>query len=139
MLFKKNNKRRVLVADDDEDFLSAIRAVLEFAGFKVDTADDGEAALKEMKKNKYDLLILDLFMPNVDGIKLFQMARKSNAYSSVPVLFVSGCPPGGDFNGQQKEIVDSASGYIQKPFQTKVFLEKVRTVLDGPKAARRTP
>ena len=73
----RNGKKRVLVADDDKDFLGVTRAILEFAGFKVDTAENGAEALKEIKRRKYDLLILDIIMPKIDGIKLYKMAKKS--------------------------------------------------------------
>ncbi len=128
MQFRKG-KKRILVADDDEDFLSAIRAVLEFGGFRVDTAEDGEKALKEIKRHKYDLLILDVIMPRIDGVKLFQMARKSKKYRDVPVLFVSGYPVMTELEERKREIVNKAEAYIQKPFKTKEFLETARKLL----------
>ena len=83
MLFG-NSKKKILVADDDEDFRDAMRAVLEHKKFKVNTAEDGEEAAKYLKKHKYDLLILDVVMPKVDGIKLFQTVRKSKRYWTRP-------------------------------------------------------
>ena len=129
MLLRKN-KKRILVADDDVDFLSAIRAVLEFGGFRVDTAENGEKALKEVKRRKYDLLVLDVVMPKVDGVKLFQMVRKSKKYNDVPVIFVSGHAIWTELDDVKKELVKRAEGYIQKPFKTKAFLETVRKLLE---------
>ena len=128
MLLRKQ-KKRILVADDDSDFLGVTRAVLEFAGFAVDTAENGEKALRQIKKCKYDLLILDVVMPRIDGIRLFEMARKSKRYAEVPVLFISGHWSKEGLEEDKRKIVDKADGFIQKPFRTKVFLETVKTLL----------
>ena len=129
MIFR-NRKKKILVADDDSDFTGVIRAILEHAGFTIDTASDGEEALKAIKKHKYDLLILDVVMPKIDGIKLFRMTRKSKRYSNIPVLFISGHSNRVRLMEQHKEIIDQASGYLEKPIKTKVFIEKMRTLLE---------
>ena len=129
MLFRKG-KKRILVADDNEDFLSVTQSVLEFAGFKVDTAVDGKEALKEIKRRRYDLLILDVIMPRIDGVKLFQMVRKSKKYAGTPVLFVSGYPDKIELDERKQEIVEKADAYIQKPLTAKLFLETVRRLLE---------
>jgi CheY-like chemotaxis protein len=123
-------KKKVLVADDDGDFLRVTRALLEHAGFVVDTAEDGEQALKALKKRKYDLLILDVVMPKVDGIKLFQMARKSKRYSKISVLLISGQTSREALAEQEREIADKADGFMEKPIKTKAFMEKVKTLVD---------
>jgi len=128
MLFKKQ-KKKILVADDDADFLGVIQAILEYAGFTTDTAKDGEEALKAIKKWKYDLLILDAVMPKIDGIKLFGMIRRSKMYSKVPVLFISGHSSREELAEQHKEIVDKADGYLEKPIKTKIFIDKVKTLI----------
>jgi DNA-binding response OmpR family regulator len=131
MFFKKKNKTRILVADDDADFRAVVRAVLEFADFDVRTVNDGEEALKELKKNTYNLLILDVFMPRLDGVRLFQKLRKSKKYKDIPVIFVSAQPASVSLNEQKREIVEKAEAYIEKPFRTKVFLEKVRYLIEN--------
>ena len=129
MAFRKR-KKKILVADDDSDFTSVIRAVLEHAGFAIDTASNGEEALKSIKKQKYDLLILDVVMPKIDGIKLFRMTRKSKRYSNIPVLFISGHSSRERLMEQHREIIDKASGYMEKPIKTKVFIEKVKALIE---------
>lgn len=129
MAFRKR-KKKVLVADDDGDFTGVVRAILEHAGFAIDTASNGEEALKAIKKQQYDLLILDVVMPKIDGIKLFRMARKSKRYSKIPVLFISGHSNRERLMEQHKEIINHASGYMEKPIKTKTFIEKIRTLLE---------
>jgi CheY-like chemotaxis protein len=68
-------------------------------------------------------------MPGIDGIKLFQMVRKSERYAGIPVLFVSGYSSEEGLEAGQREIVDKADGYIQKPFKTKIFLDEVKALL----------
>ena len=128
MLFRKR-KKKILVADDDSDFLGVTRAILEYAGFAIDTAANGEEALKKLKKRKYDLLILDVVMPKIDGIKLFRMLKRGKRYANTPVLFISGHSDKIEHDDQKKEIINKADGYMQKPFKTKDFLETVRELL----------
>ena len=127
----KHGKKRVLVAhNDDKDFLNVTRSLLEFAGFRADTVEDGKEALEQIRKHTYDLLILDVIMPGIDGIKLFQMVRRSERYAEIPVLFVSGYSSEEGLEAGQREIVDKADGYIQKPFKTRTFLDTVRRLLE---------
>ncbi len=132
MIFKRG-KKRVLVADDNKDFLGVTQSLLEFSGFKADIAENGEEALEKIKRHKYDLLILDVVMPKIDGIKLFQMARKSRSYARVPVIFVSGQVNKDGLGERQREVVAKANGYIEKPFKTKAFLDAVGKLLEIPK------
>jgi DNA-binding response OmpR family regulator len=128
MIFRRR-KKKILVADDDGDFTGVVQAILEHDGFAVDTASDGEEALKAIKRQTYDLLILDVVMPKIDGIKLFRMTRKSKKYSNIPVLFISGHSNRERFMEQHKDVIDKAAGYIEKPIKTKVFVEKIQTLL----------
>ena len=91
---------------------------------------DGKEALKEIKRRRYDLLILDVIMPRIDGVKLFQMVRKSKKYAGTPVLFVSGYPDKIELDERKQEIVEKADAYIQKPLTAKLFLETVRRLLE---------
>lgn len=128
MAFRKR-KKKILVADDDDDFTEVARAILEHAGYAIDTASNGEEALKAIKKQNYELLILDVVMPKIDGVKLFRMTRKSKRYSDIPVLFVSGHPSKERLLEQHKEIIHRANGYMEKPIKTKNFIEEVKNLL----------
>jgi len=129
MIFQKR-KKKILVADDDSDFLRVSQAILEYAGFEIDTAEDGKEALKAIKKRKYDLLVLDVIMPRIDGIKLFRMVKKSKRYAEIPVLFISGLSGKEELGEQQMEIIRKAEGYVEKPIKTKPFIELVKKVIE---------
>lgn len=126
----RRHKKRILVADDDNDFLRVARAILEHYGFTIETAENGEEALKAIKKRTYDLLVLDVVMPKIDGIKLFRMVRKSKRYSKVPVLFISGKAGKEEVDEQLREVIEKANGYMEKPFKTKEFIELVKMLIE---------
>ena len=130
-MFLKKNKKRILVADDDKDFLGAAQTTLEFGGFRVDVAVDGERALEEIKKRRYDLLVIDVFMPKIDGVALFRKARKMKNSKDTPVLFVSGLSALLKLDERKKEIVQRADAYIGKPFQTSELVEIARKLVSG--------
>ncbi len=126
----KRSKKRILIADDNKDFLNLTQSLLEFAGFRAETAKDGEEALGQIKKLKYDLLVLGAVMPRIDGIRLLQMVRKSRRYAEVPVLFVSGYSSKGRLKTRVRERASKAEGYVPKPFKAKGFLEMVTALLE---------
>lgn len=127
----KRSKKTILIADYNRDFLSASRALLEFAGFRAETAKDGKEALGHIKKLKYDLLVLGAVMPRIDGIRLLQMVRKSRRYAEVPVLFISAYSSKGTRETRVREKVFKPEGYISKPFKTRGFLEMVTALLES--------
>ena len=130
----KRSKKRILIADDNKDFLSVTQSLLEFAGFRAETAKDGGEALRQIKKLKYDLLVLGAVMPRIDGIRLLQMVRKSRRYAEVPVLFISGYSSNGRLETRVREKVSKAKGYMRKPFKTEGFLEMVTALLENKRA-----
>ncbi|UCD56039.1 MAG: response regulator [Candidatus Hydrogenedentota bacterium] len=128
-MLSDNPVKKVLVVDDNEDVLRSMKILLELGGLKVTTVEDGEKAFEEIKSDKYDLLILDVAMPRIDGVKLFQMVKDHEEYRGTPVLFTSGFPIWTEPEGQRKRIFHKAEAYIQKPFNTEVFMETVRKLL----------
>lgn len=130
----KHSKKRILIADENKDFLSVTQSLLEFAGFRAETAKDGVEALGQVKKLKYDLLVLGAVMPRIDGIRLLQMVRKSRRYAGVPVLFISAYSSKGRLETRVREKASKAKGYMPKTFKTKGFLEMVTALLENKRA-----
>ncbi len=126
-----DNKKRILIADDNKDFLSIMRTVLEFAGFSVETAEDGEEALDQVKKLQYDLLVLGVVVPRVDGIRLMQAVRSSKEYAAIPVIFIVRSGEKGRETHPREGC--KAEGYLIKPFKNKAFLDMVMALLHGGK------
>ena len=73
---QQGQKKRILVVDDEPDLTRLCSLALEYHGFKVDTFNDSEEALSNFKPNYYDLVILDIKMPKMDGFELYEGLKK---------------------------------------------------------------
>lgn len=114
---------RILFADDDAALRETTCDYLTAKGFSVDVAADGQAALEAVCANTYDLIILDVMMPRMDGLTAFREIRR---YSGAPVLFLSAL-------GQEEDLLRGfqlgADDYIVKPYPLSVLCEKCRSLL----------
>ena len=108
--------QKVLLVDDDQDFREAVKVALENSGFKVDVADDGEAGLEKAKKEKPDIVILDVMMPKKDGYSVCFELKNNEATSSIPVLMLTSL-------GNESEGKDGADA-LAKGHKADGFLEK---------------
>jgi CheY-like chemotaxis protein len=112
---------RILVADDEEAIRSTLEMILKSSGFEVDFAANGEETLKKITSELYDLLLLDIVMPKIDGYVVLQQVRK--IYPGLPVVFITAY-------GEAEKIEESIGQYkltsvIEKPFTPREVLEVV--------------
>jgi DNA-binding response OmpR family regulator len=119
------NISRILVVDDDPSILKFVQANLEARNYKVFLAVDGEEALRMAEKEKPDLLILDIVMPEMDG---FVVCRKIREWSSVPIIMLSAREGENDL---EKCKACGADDYLTKPFVLRELLALVKTLLNG--------
>ncbi len=109
--------------DDDERIASSVRRALVYEGYDVEVAHDGAAALVEVKRAEPDLIVLDLMLPEIDGI---EVCRRIRASSDVPVLMLTAR----DTVPDRVEGLDSgADDYLVKPFAHDELLARVRSLL----------
>ena len=80
---------KILVVDDEPDALEVLGFNLKNAGYEVTTADDGEAALKKARQQLPDLILLDLMLPEVDGLEVCKLLRRDPATSAIPIIMVT--------------------------------------------------
>ncbi len=80
----------LLVVDDDSVIRMLLRTMLTSEGYQVVTAADGEEALKKLSESSFDMLITDVYMPRMDGIRLREVVRETPGKQNMPVLFISG-------------------------------------------------
>ena len=85
-----SRERFVLVVDDNEDFTLAVKRLLEAEGFKVETANGGEDALKVLDRAIPSIIFLDLIMPQMNGFDVMQRIRRNEAWKDIPVVVLSG-------------------------------------------------
>jgi DNA-binding response OmpR family regulator len=119
--------RRVLVVDDDDDIRLLLEELLRGAGYSVDTARDGRAALRTFHANPTDLVVLDLSMPELDGFETLERIRD---LSDVPVILLTA--RGGEID-KVRGFRAGADDYVVKPFGRQELLARIEALF------RRTP
>lgn len=87
---EKKKKRRILIVDDEPDLRMMFKDILSTFGYKSDEAEDGVECLEKLSKGKYDLILLDLMMPRMDGMEaLTRIKENEDKYGKVPVLILT--------------------------------------------------
>jgi len=121
----------LLVVDDNEMNRDMLARRLQSAGYKVDTAEDGEVALVKLESGLYDLLLLDVMMPGVSGIDVLKLLREKAGVADLPVIMATALD-------ESHMIVEAlklgANDYVTKPLDFPVVLARVRTQLQLKKA-----
>ena len=121
-------KARVLVVDDSPTMRQLIVFALKrIAGLQIDEAGDGVAALKKLSADSYDLLLTDINMPIMDGLKLVSLVRNDPQYKSLPVIVIT--TEGAQLD-RERAIALGANEYITKPIQTARIIEVTRQLLE---------
>ena len=111
---------KILVVDDEKSIRNTLREILEYEKFEVDEAAEGQEALEKAKNNRYDLILLDIKMPRMDGIEVLEQLMK---FTDVPVVMISG-------HGTVETVVEAvkkgAYDYITKPLDLNRLLVTIR-------------
>lgn len=119
-------RETVLVIDDEEDILELVRYNLAREGFQVRLATSGEQALRMIRQELPDLVLLDLMLPNIDGLEVCKRIKGDPETAGVPVVMLTA-------KGAETDIVTGlelgAADYITKPFSPRVLTARVRAVL----------
>jgi two-component system, chemotaxis family, chemotaxis protein CheY len=116
----------VLIVDDFATMRRIIKGVLKQLGFSnLIEAEDGEAALKELRKEKVGLIVSDWNMPNMTGLELLKAVRSDNSLKGIPFLMVTA-------EGQKENVIQAVqagvSNYIVKPFTPETFNAKLEKI-----------
>ncbi|MSS99987.1 MAG: response regulator transcription factor [Pedosphaera sp.] len=119
-------KQKILVVDDEPDALELIEFNLRAAGFDVLTAADGAEALKKVKQNPPALVLLDLMLPEVDGLEICKILRRDPATAGVPVIMVTAKAAEID---RVLGLELGADDYVTKPFSPRELVLRVKSVL----------
>ncbi len=118
--------KKILVIDDEADIVEIVSYNLKKEGFEVDSSLDGETALNKIRTNSYDLIILDLMLPGLQGIELCRIIRKQPATAELPVIMLTA-------KGEEVDKVlgleMGADDYITKPFSTRELVARAKAVL----------
>jgi len=131
-------KRKILIVDDDPDILAAIGAVLEARNYEIATARDGEEGLARLKKEKPDLMILDLLMPRKDGFAVCKELKdpRWSKYSDMPILILTSVRE--EVSRRRYELETGLSldvdDYVEKPIDPFMLVARVENLLKKEKS-----
>lgn len=118
--------RKVLIVDDDPSISKLLSMALSSEGYEVYEALNGIKGYKVARREKPDVVLLDIMMPEVDGFEVFRRIKLDPTTNGIPVLFVSAKSSEEDVN---KGLSMGADGYITKPFAISYLLDKVNEVI----------
>ncbi|MCX7990458.1 MAG: diguanylate cyclase [Proteobacteria bacterium] len=117
---------RVLIIDDDDEFLMMIRLLLSINSFDVDTANSGEEGLKKLDNSNYDLLLLDVMMPQMSGFEVLKKIRSDEKFIDLPVIMLTA-------KSEKEDVLEGislgANDYITKPFETEILIAKMKGLI----------
>src|SRR5690348_17043817 len=119
-------RRKILVVEDDPDQLEAIRGNLKAAGFAIGTATNGVDALVKTRSVSPDLIVLDLMLPQLNGLDICKTLREDPATASIPVIMLTG------MDSYFTRVAGFEAGinvYLTKPYQPEELLSKVEELL----------
>lgn len=128
--------KRILIVDDEPNIVTVVAARLKGNGYEVIQAQDGLAGLELAKKEKPDLIILDLMLPKLDGYKVCNLLKKDSRYAGIPIiLFTAKAQEDDKRMGEEA----GADAYVMKPYDPKVLLAQIQELLEknsggGPQA-----
>jgi phosphate regulon transcriptional regulator PhoB len=119
-------KTKILIVDDEKDILSLVSYNLNKEGFQTAISSNGEEALSLIRKENFDLLILDLMLPGIQGMELCRILKSSGETASIPIIMLTA----------KNEEIDKVLGlemgaddYITKPFSPRELVARVKAVL----------
>ena len=121
---ENNKKSRVLLVDDEEDFLTASSQALHRRGLEIDIAPNGVTALEMVDKTQYDVVVLDVKMPDIDGIEVFRIIREK--YPDLPVILLTGHSSIDDAFQTSK---DGIADYLPKPIDMDDMAARIHEVV----------
>ncbi len=119
-------KERILVVDDEEDLLELVRYNLTREGYRVACVSTGEDAIEQARRDLPDLIVLDLLLPNVDGLEVCRRLKGDSKTKHLPILMLTA-------KTEEADVVTGlelgADDYMTKPFSPRVLLARVKAVL----------
>jgi two-component system phosphate regulon response regulator PhoB len=120
------SRERILVVDDEEDLLELVNYNLSREGFRVECVASGEAALAAARNDLPDLIVLDLLLPNVDGLEICRRLKGDDKTKHIPIIMLTA-------KSAESDMVSGlelgADDYMTKPFSPRVLLARIKAIL----------
>ena len=130
---KKEERIKILVVDDEPKIVQTLQDRLEMNGYEVLAAYDGREGLDVAIDNMPDVILLDIIMPFIDGLKMLEMLREHRQCKDIPVIMLTARSQESDIERAERAGIED---YIVKPFNITELLEKIEVVVERSKAAK---
>ena len=119
--------KKVLIADDEQNIVISLEFLMKREGYQVEVANDGEEAVRRIRAEPPDLVLLDVMMPKKSGFEVCQEVKSDPALGAVRILMLTA-------KGRDTELAKGlalgADAYMTKPFSTRELVDKVRSLLE---------
>ena len=119
--------KKALVIEDNEDSMELITFILEQNGFTAIRAETGKKGIELALKEKPDFILLDIQLPDMDGIEVLKAIRKSHITAQIPVISVTSYAMSGD---EERLIENGCNGYIEKPIDPDTIISEINRLLE---------
>ena len=116
-------KLKILLADDEKELARAVGTILKYSNYEVNIVNNGKEAVEMVKENMYDLIILDVMMPVMDGIQALKEMRKNNIKTPIMLLTAKA-----QIDDKVEGLDSGANDYLTKPFDKKELLARIRAL-----------
>ena len=121
-------KARILIVEDEPNIVESLSFILRRAGFEVDTVTDGAEALDRVRRQAFEVLVLDIMLPGMNGLDVLKAIRSDQTLSSLPVVVLTAK---GQANDRRTAEAIGASAFITKPFSNADVVERVSRLAEG--------
>jgi DNA-binding response OmpR family regulator len=121
-----DKKAKIMVVDDEEDILDFVKLILEEAGYSVLPVLTGHEALQLIYRERPDLILLDIMMPDLDGLELLKILKIEDSTAGIPVVMLTAKV---DSRDRMSALRERALDYICKPFKPQELVERVGQAL----------
>jgi len=121
-------KKTIMVVDDEPHLLNLVKAILKLEGFRVITANNGEEALKKIRKTKPDLILLDMMMPGMTGLETLERIRKDSRSKNIKVVLLTVITSSEIDKRTVKRL--KILDHIEKPFDNTTLAKKVKNLVE---------
>jgi two-component system NtrC family response regulator len=126
-----SNQTRILIVDDDENIIKTVATILREQGYSVDTATTGSEAISKTQKNPYDLMLVDIRLPDMEGVDL--LTKISDTIPKIRKIIITGFPT---LQNAVKAVDTGADAYLIKPFSVEKMLAVVKEQIEKQKQER---
>ena len=120
--------KTALVIEDNEDNMELITFILEKSGFATIRAENGKKGIEIAQTERPDFILLDIQLPDIDGIEVLKVIRKSHVLAQIPVIAITSYAMSGD---RERLLENGCNGYIEKPINPETILSVINQIIGG--------